>query len=446
MNNLRPFAFLCSIILSFSLCSAQSGVWTLQRCIERAQTANPDIQQKQVVVDKNAISVKQAQSARLPSLSATIEGSYNWGISPSAEGSYIQQNASVGTAGASFSMPLFSGGRIGNTIKSIRLEEKASMADKEQALQDVTVNVITAYLQLLLNGELVTAAREQCKLSVAQYERTSRLIQTGKIPSSELYESNAQIAKDSSSLVKAQGDVQLAKVDLMQLLLLKDTALFEISPENSEMLPAFETVRSAGVDSLYRMALRHRSSLQAARYRIDKGKADIAVARSGYYPTLDLKANYSNGYYYYYHLPQNVLNSSFIDQYHQNRQEVVALHLQIPIFNGFDVKHRIASAKLDMRQQQLILITEQEQLYKLVQQTCYRIATARANYLSYQQEEEALRKAYQSFQERFEAGKATAFELNEKLLSLSQAIANKIGAKYDYLFSYKTLCFYIGEL
>jgi outer membrane protein len=196
---------------------------------------------------------------------------------------------------------------------------------------------------------------------------------------------------------------------------------------------------------LYNLALQNRASVRSAQYRIEKGKSDIVIARSGSLPTLDFKAGYSNGYYYYYNLPQGISNSPFTDQFHTDRQEVVSLNLQIPIFNHFDVKHKVQSAKVSLQQQQLTLENEKQQLYKTIQQVYCRWIAAQAKYHSLQKEVEALQVAYVYAVEKFEVGKTTGFEVNEKQISLAKAISDWIEAKYDYLFSSKTLNFYINN-
>jgi outer membrane protein len=418
--------------------------WTLQACIDRAKTANLTIRQKQLAVEQTAIDVKTAQCQQLPTLSAAINQSYNLGISPTASGTDTQNNASVSTASLSLTAPLFEGFRIRNGINSSQLEQKAVAAESEQTRQDIIIDVIAGYLQVLLNKELAHAAQEQTLLSCKQSDRTLQMVKAGKISKSELYESHAQVAKDSSALIKTESDLKLSLIDLAQLLQLQHNEGFDISSSDLDSQPIIATP-FANIDSLYNLALQNRASVRSAQYRIEKGKSDIVIARSGSLPTLDFKAGYSNGYYYYYNLPQGISNSPFTDQFHTDRQEVVSLNLQIPIFNHFDVKHKVQSAKVSLQQQQLTLENEKQQLYKTIQQVYCRWIAAQAKYHSLQKEVEALQVAYVYAVEKFEVGKTTGFEVNEKQISLAKAISDWIEAKYDYLFSSKTLNFYINN-
>jgi outer membrane protein len=435
----------CIYLLFFVVSSLAQKPWTLQACIDRAKTANLTIRQKQIAVEQAAVAVKNAQCQRLPSISATIGQSYDLGISPTAAGAYAQNNASVSTASLSFTVPLFSGFRIHNGIKAAKLEWQAGIADRDQTRLDVIINVVAGYLQVLLNKELISAAQKQSALSCKQFERTKQMVVAGKLSQSELYDGLAQIAKDSSAIIKSESDLRLSLVDLAQQLQLKDISEFDIDSSNISTIPLYTILPSSNIDSLYQLTLQHYPAAQSAQYRIEKGKSEIAIARSGYLPTLDLNVGYYNGYYYYYNLPQGVNNSSFINQFHQDRQEVISLNLQIPIFDHFDVSHKVKAAKLDLQQQVLTLEDEKQQLYKTIQQVYYRSIAAKAKYISLQKETAALQIAYHYALEKFEVGKATTFEVNEKQTALSEATSEQLEAKYDYLFSCLTMNFYIGN-
>nr|WP_246392526.1 TolC family protein [Microbacter margulisiae] len=417
----------------------------MQACLDRAKTANITIRQKQIAAEQAKISVANATCQWLPSLSASASQNYDLGISPTATGSYTQNNACITTFSASFSLPLFDGFLIQNNIKAAKLDLKAGIADRNQAQLEAVTNVIAGYLQILLDKELVKAAKDQVSLSEQQYRRTWLMIHAGELSKSELYEGTAQIAKDSASLVKTESDLRLALVDLAQQLQLKSISGFDIDSSDINSMPSYTLLSSSNIDSLYQLALQHYPAVQAAQYRINKGKSGIAIARSGYFPTINLDAGYSNGYYYYYNLPQGVSNSSFINQFHQNQQEMISLNLHIPIFDHFDVSHKIKTAKFDLQQQLLTLEDEKQQLFKTLQQIYYRAIADKAKYGSLQKERSALQVAYQYTLKKFEVGKATAFEVNEKQTALSQAISEQLEARYDYLFSCLTINFYLGR-
>jgi Outer membrane protein len=413
--------------------------WTLQECIDRAKAANLTIREKQLSVQQANIALKTAQCQRLPSLSGSLHEGYNMGLSPSASGVYSQSNASAANLSVSISLPLFTGFRIRNGIISAKCNLNASKADKEQAQQDLVIDVMAAYLQILLDKELTRSAQEQVNLSSKQADKARRMIQVGKLSRSELYDSQAQLAKDSASLIKLQTDQQLAFIDLTQLLQFERINDFDVSASGLDTI----CVLPGNADMLYSTALNNYPAIRSAQYRIEKARADIGVARAGYWPTIDLSGGYYNGYYFYSNLKDGAKNVSFSKQLYQNQQQIIGATLSVPLFSRFDVKHKVQTATLNMQQQQLTLETVKLTFYKTIQQTYCRAVAAKGKLRSLQKEEEASQIAYEAVLEKFEVGKANTFEVNEKQTALSKAASDRIQAKYDYLFACKIIELYV---
>lgn len=437
--------FLLSIGL-FSLITPAifaASPWTLDSCIERAKKESIALKQKQVAVDQAYLEVKEAESQRLPVASATLGQSYNMGISPTASGSYARFNSSVSTFSASVTQPLFNGLSVRNSIKAQRMEWRAVAAELDQAVQNIAIDVTAAYLQVLLNKEMLKTAQEQLSMSKKQISRTKELVRAGKVPASEAIEAKAQVAKDSASLIASVNDLTLSLIDLSALIHIPALSENEVGQYDRSLLP---DVALQGIDSVFRQAVTYHPFFQGAKCRMEKGEFDIRSARGGYWPSVDLKAGYSNGYYSYHDLPQGTNNASLSDQLHQNRQEVISLTVQIPIFNRFDIQRKVQAARLNIRQQELASDNEKLQLYKTIQQVCNRLTASKAKQNAYRQAVEASQAAYNYSLEKFTVGKATAFEVNQKQTELLKSRSQEIEARYDCLFANKTIELYTNPL
>lgn len=118
--------------------------------------------------------------------------------------------------------------RIKHDIAAQKLSLQARCQDLARAREDVSLNVTALYLQTLLNKELVRVAESQVALSMAQIERSRLLVESGKSPESELYESRALLAKDSLTLTQARNTLTLSLLDLSQALNREDATGFDI--------------------------------------------------------------------------------------------------------------------------------------------------------------------------------------------------------------------------
>ena len=154
---------LLSIIIGLSVVGAavaqsRPEVWTLKNCIDFAQQNNTTVRTRAVQVDQNSNDLSTARFSRLPDLNASVGYNVSFGRGTSDDNTYKTQTLQTGSFDVSASMPLFQGLRINRTIKGGKLDLAAAMQDLERAREDVAVNVMTLYLQVLYNKELVIVA------------------------------------------------------------------------------------------------------------------------------------------------------------------------------------------------------------------------------------------------------------------------------------------------
>ena len=133
------------IISFFNICfvRVQSQPWTLKQCVDTALKNNLTIQQSANATAISEITLNQSKSNILPSLSGSIGQSYNFENS---------NNSNISLSGA---VTLFNGFQNKNTIKQNQLDYQASKYDVETQKNNIVLNVIDAYLQVLYAEELV---------------------------------------------------------------------------------------------------------------------------------------------------------------------------------------------------------------------------------------------------------------------------------------------------
>ena len=136
---------------------AQEG-WTLRQCIDYAIEHNIDIRRTANAAEQSEVSVNTAKWARLPNLNGSAGQSWNWGrtqtaIKNEATGDYstvyVNTNSNSTNMSVSTSIPIFTGLEIPNQYALAKLNLKAAMADLEKAKEDISINIASAYLQVL---------------------------------------------------------------------------------------------------------------------------------------------------------------------------------------------------------------------------------------------------------------------------------------------------------
>lgn len=436
---------LCCAVQTFAAEPAGSAAapqsdrpWTLGECIDYAQRNNLDVQQRTLQIESREIRLSTARNSRLPNLNASIGADASFGRTLAGDNTYRSNNQISGSLGISASMPLFEGLRINREIRGSRLDLAAAMQDLERAREDVAVNVMTLYLQVLYSKELVGVAGRQLELSSRQAERSREQVAAGKQPESARYESEALEANDRLSLTQARNELQLALLDLSQALNRESADGFDIvAPElDSTALESLHRLGSA--DEVYDYAVENRPHIRAERLRLESSENDIRTARSALYPTVSLGGGYGTGFY-------GRDEERFWRQFRNYSREYVGLSVNIPIFNRRATRNNIRSAQISMRNQLLLLTEAERQLRKLIEQAWYNADAAHAKYRSAQAALHSARIAFDYAREKAEAGRSTLYDFNDAKTRMEKAEADAVQAKYEFLFRSKILDFYNGR-
>ena len=169
----------------------------------------------------------------------------------------------------------------------------------------------------------------------------------------------------------------------------------------------------------------------------------LKVARAGYYPKLNFGASYSNGYYHYSG-DGEYTNLPFSDQLKNNGRKTIGFSLSIPLFNRFQVRNSVRSARINIRNRELMMENTKKVLYKEIQQAYYNATAAQEKYTASDKSVLASKEAFSYAEDRYAAGKSTVFEYSEAKTKYAQSLSEQAQAKYDFIFRTKILDFYNG--
>ena len=418
---------------------ATSGApWTLEACIEYAQHNNTEVQQRALQVERSDIDLATARYSRLPDLNASLGGDASFGRALTSDNTYQSNNQTSGSFNVSASMPLFQGMRINHQIAAGKLDLAAAVQDLERIREDVAINVMTLYLQVLYAKEMVAISERQVELSTLQLANSRDLAAAGKQPESAVYESEALLANDRMSLTQSRNDLQLALLDLSQALNRESAAGFDVVTPSLDSV-AMESFRaSASADAIYGYAVENRPHIKAEQLRLQSSEHAVDVARSALYPSLSLSGGYGTGVY-------SADKTKFWAQMRHNSREYVGLSLGIPIFNRRASRNNIRTAQIAVRNQQLVLTAAEQALRKEIEQAWY---NADAAYAKYHAADAALASAEVAFgyeQEKAAAGRSTVYDFSNAKTSMEKAQAEAAQAKYEFIFRSKILDYYHGR-
>ena len=410
--------------------------WDLQRCITHAIEHNLSIKQKEAARNQSEVELNTAQWSRMPNLNGNIGQSFNFGRALQADNTYGNRNTRNTNFSLGTNIPLFTGMQIPNNIALSKLNLKAATEDLAKAKEDISIQVASYFLQVLFNEELTKIARNQVALSQEQLDRKNAFFRNGKASEAEVLEAKSRLAQDQLSLVQAENNHQLALLDLSQMLELPSPENFRISVPDIDGFTADLSMP----EEVYAQAMMNKPAIKAAQYRLQGAEKSIKIAQSGYYPQLSFGAGIGTNYY---HL-SGIENAPFSTQWDQNMNKYLQFSLSIPIFNRFQTRNRVKSARIQHTALSWQLEESKKALYKEIQQAYYNALAAESKYKSSQSANESAEASFRLMSEKYANGKASATEYNEMRTAWMKALSDGVQAKYEFVYRSKILDFYKG--
>ena len=410
--------------------------WDLQRCITHAIEHNLSIKQKEAARNQSEVELNTAQWSRMPNLNGNIGQSFNFGRALQADNTYGNRNTRNTNFSLGTNIPLFTGMQIPNNIALSKLNLKAATEDLAKAKEDISIQVASYFLQVLFNEELTKIARNQVALSQEQLDRKVAFFKNGKASEAEVLEAKSRLAQDQLSLVQAENNHQLALLDLSQMLELPSPENFRISVPDIDGFTADLSMP----EEVYAQAMMNKPAIKAAQYRLQGAEKSIKIAQSGYYPQLSFGAGIGTNYY---HL-SGIENAPFSTQWDQNMNKYLQFSLSIPIFNRFQTRNRVKSARIQHTALSWQLEESKKALYKEIQQAYYNALAAESKYKSSQSASESAEASFRLMSEKYANGKASATEYNEMRTAWMKALSDGVQAKYEFMYRSKILDFYKG--
>jgi outer membrane protein len=452
----------------------EQKIWTLRELIDYAVRNNLNVKRSIYGVRNGEINFLQSKMAMLPNLNASGNYGFNWGrtIDP-VSNQFVEERINSINASVTSSLLLWNGFRLFYAVKQNEAELEALNQDLIRARNEVILNVITLYLNVVFNKELQKVARLQVASTREQLERTRALANAGSVPIGNVLNLEAQLATNELNLIQRENAYNLSLLQLKQALQLPAREPLEVADIPVDLQAEPEISRSA--DEIFEMAMLSMPEIQAARLRQKSAQYALRSARGNYYPRLSLNGNMTTLYStarkeallegtnivptpigYLQSNPSELVFTDRIipiysfrtidyeEQFRNNLGKGLGFNLTIPIFNGLATRSAVQRAAIS-RQLADISFLENENRLRQTVETAYLDAVAAAKtYQSALKQVQARDEAYRMTRQRFELGAANYVEYQVAENDLYQAQSDLVRARYDFIFRKKVLDFYQG--
>ncbi|MFV9552319.1 TolC family protein [Algibacter sp. PT7-4] len=454
MKTLRFKSTLVSCLLLIVASSfAQDKKWTLQECVDYALENNISVKQSSLDTEIAQENITSAKGNFLPNVSGSTSGNFNFGSYLGQDGSRISSNTFGTNLGLNAGVTLFNGYRNTTLYKQAKLGLKSSELQLQKLKDDISLFVVNSYLNALLSKENYKIAEEQVRVTKQQIENIKTLVEEGVNPKSDLFNVQAQLASNNEQLITAQNGIDLALLNLSQLLQIPQAG-FDIEDVNFNLDSA--ELAYTDTEKIFSKAVTDRPEIKAAELSIENSQLDIELAKAAFYPTISLGAGLGTSYQHTLGEkdrrtiidPNTGMVSSipngFGKQFNDNLGYNIGVSLNIPIFNGNRTRSSVDRAVINKERITLGLEQAKQDLRSTIENAYFDARAAlnqfRASEASLNAQEEAFRAA----QESYNYGTMTAFEFEQvrnRLISAQSTLAN---SKFNFVFKTKLLEFYYG--
>jgi outer membrane protein len=410
MRHLTSILFLFQIVISCQGTLVAQKSWTLDQCINYAWENNFSVHSQELGVKIRKIDYRQARNDLLPDLGFQTSYTQNFGrsIDPTTN-SYIDVQFFNNGYGLDASVDLFNGFMKVNTINMQRLNYEAEKNKLQQVRNDVAFTVINSYFNVLLQQGLSSIALENFKLSRTQLDYTTEFVRLGRKPGTDMLETEANLASDSSLLVQSYNLLEQASLGLKYQMnypvadsLVIDTVVMSIFAGSIDTL---------SMDELYRVAIVELPDLVYAKNNLLASKKAVQVSQGSFSPRLGLYAGWNSQYM---QTSRDSMNRMipFSDQMSNNSSEYVSLGLQIPLFSRFSKYTSLSKSKLRYQQAKIQYDDISYKLMMGVQKSLTEWRASRAEYESSLSQLAKNLKAYQAAEKKLDKGLINIIEFD----------------------------------
>lgn len=423
---------IAAAIAAATAVNAGAYTWSLDSCIAYAHANNISVRQRQVEKLNTEYGVTEAKDRFLPTVSDGASQSFDFGRGLTSENTYANRNTSSFGWQAGVNLPIFQGLAGVRRLDYAKVNLAEALLQVEAAKDDITLSIIAKYLQILYSREMLAVNSSQAALSEMELDRRRQLLEAGKIAELDVLEAESQLAADRLSVVNAENDLQLAKVDLMQTLQLVYDPDFDVDSIADGMAPL------PSVDEVFGNAMAYNYGMRAANTAIQAAESNVKLSRSGYLPTLSMNASLGGSYYHV----GGMDNPSFSRQMRDNFSKSIGFTLSVPIFDAFSTRNNVRRAKASVLAAQLQADDTRTRLYNNIVQAHTRARSAQAKWQAGLVAERAAKAAFEAMQDKYNYGRATATEFEQSKNAWFRSRAELIQARYETLLRARILAFY----
>lgn len=332
-----------------SATAPQPRTLTLQECISIAMKNATAVRKAENNLKASGADVLRSYGSFLPKMSSTaaytprsVNRSYDYLSRTKSKTESLQ-------LGLTASLNLFNGLSDYAALRSAIELKQASVLTLQRAREFIVYDITQHYYQALLDRELAAIARENLLTSGDLLTLTDRQYRIGLKSQVDLFQQQAEVADNSLTAIRAENQSRRSLSELLRRLRIDPLTPLEIETVGTPV--ATERPKPADTDSLATLGLQRRADLEAGRRKAEATRWQVKEASGARLPKLDLTATVGTdamNYLGYNGTDTSGYNPAWRNQLENSFDYGISLNLNWSIFDGFQTRYAVQSAKAAM--------------------------------------------------------------------------------------------------
>ena len=412
---------------------------SLPDALARALSVSEEMRTARAQIDIADAQIGIARAGALPAL--RVNGAYTHVIENAraqAIGSVFNQPNTY-TVNANLSQPLFQGGRAVGAWRVARNARSAARLSAQEARAQLSLDVLSAYLQALLGQRLVEIQQGNVQLATTRVTLAEQQFGAGRAARYDVLRARVERANLDPQRIAAEGDRDLALLALAQLVNVPPGAPLRLTSRIDGDIVA-TALASLGVDTASAV---ERASVRAARASVEARRAAVTVARADWLPTLSVFVQSGYQAFPFSGLPplRGALEDAACPSgrtppctaqnggFFSDRQ--LGVLMSWPLFDGLRAKSTMDLARAQMHLAQVALASERERAEADIALARSQLSRARAMLAARHETVGEAEETFKLASLRQRRGIGTALEVSDAQLAQLVAQTDEARAAFD---------------
>ena len=419
---------------------AEAKPMSLDECMRYAVEHSPAVRRQDYTNQNYRQDYIESIAALVPSVSGSVGASTSFGRSVDPEtNTYTDVSNFDNSYSVSGQMPVFAGLTGINTIRAARVMRMQGVEELQLARDQIALETMQAYFDVVYYTESVRLAREQLETSTAELAKSRKMFELGLKSAADVAEVESQQASDDYLVTQQENNLALAQISLAETMNYPADQPLQIETDIDIEVPAGVAPFGEVLD----YALENNPKAVAAQHSVRYSQLKFSVAKGNLYPSLYVGGGYSTNFFM--NLDDRSLYSTFTRQFRDNHGFYVSAQLSIPIFGGLSRRASKNRARNNLRIAEQTRTETLRALQSEVAQAYQQMLGYGKEFVQASKKSEAARLAYDAVAGKYERGMVSAIDLQTAADNLLEARSERLRARLQYILKVRLVAYYNGE-